>query len=527
MQRRSFLASALAAAAGLAAPALAATPGSRVLKFIPQADLAILDPIWTTAYVTRNHGYLVFDTLYGWDQHFRARPQMVEGHAIENDGKLWRLTLRKGLRFHDGEPVLARDCTASLARWSKRDNYGRMLMAATEELSAPDDRTIQFRLKRPFPQLPDALGKATNNMAAIMPARLAATDPFQQVPELVGSGPFRFKADERVSGDRYVYERFADYVPRGDGTTDWTAGPKIVNFDRVEWHVVTDASTAAAALRLGELDWWELPPPDLIAMLRANKALKVEVQDPTGFIGIFRMNHLNPPFDNPAIRRALLGAVNQAEFMQAAGGDDPSIWKDRVGFFCPGTPMASDVGIEVLTGPRDLAKVRGEVKAAGYNGEKIVLLGATDVPILKAVADVTADLMQRSGFNVDYVATDWGTVVQRRTRKDPADKGGWHLYSNFTGGMDQTTPTTHTNLWSGANAAPGWPASRRIEELSAQWVEAQDQAAQALIAQDIQRQAFLDVPYIPLGQIAQPTAYRAGLTGVMPGFAVFWNVKRA
>jgi peptide/nickel transport system substrate-binding protein len=525
MKRRTFLASALAATA-LGAPSLAAPSASRVLKFIPQADLAVLDPIWTTAYVTRNHAYLIFDTLYGWDAGFQAKPQMVEGHNVENDGKLWRLTLRPALRFHDGEPVLARDCLASLQRWSKRDNYGRMLMAATDELSAPDDRTLVFRLRQPFPQLPDALGKATNNMAAIMPARLAATDAFQQVPELIGSGPFRFKADERVAGAQYVYERFGDYVPRPDGTPNWTAGPKIVNVDRVEWHVLPDASTAASALRLGEMDWWELPPPDLIPMLRADRALKVEVQDATGYIGIFRMNHLNAPFDNPAIRRALLGAVDQTEFMQAAGGIDPSGWSDRVGYFCPGTPMASDAGMEALTTPRDLAKVRDAVKAAGYGGEKIVLLGATDVPILKAVADVTADLMQRVGFNIDYVATDWGTVVQRRTRKDPVEKGGWHLYSNFTGGMDQTTPTTHTNLWAGATAAPGWPTSPRIEELSAEWVRANDQAAQALIAQDIQRQAFTDVPYIPLGQIAQPTAYRANLAGVMPGFAVFWNVKR-
>ena len=526
MKRRSFLASVLAATT-IGAPSLAAPSKSRVLKFIPQADLAVLDPIWTTAYVTRNHAYLVFDTLYGWDARFEAKPQMVEGHTVENDGKEWRLTLRHGLRFHDGEPVLASDCVASILRWGKRDNYGRMLMAATEDLSAPDDRTMIFRLREPFPQLPDALGKATNNMAAIMPARLAATDPFRQVPELIGSGPFRFQADERVAGAQYVYERFADYVPRPEGSPNWTAGPKIVNFDRVEWHVLPDAATAASALRLGEMDWWELPPPDLITMLRADRALKVEVQDPTGFVGIFRMNHLNPPFDNPAIRRALLGGIDQSEFMEAAGGTDPSGWKDGVGFFCPGTPMASDVGMEVLSAPRDLLKVKEAVKAAGYGGEKIVLLGATDVPILKAIADVTADFMQRAGFNIDYVATDWGTVVQRRTRKDPADKGGWHLYSNFTGGMDQTTPTTHTNLWAGGNAAPGWPRSPRIEELSADWVRAPDQGAQTRIAQDIQRQAFIDVPYIPLGQIAQPTAYRRDLAGVMPGFAVFWNVKRA
>ncbi|MBV8426657.1 MAG: ABC transporter substrate-binding protein, partial [Hyphomicrobiales bacterium] len=162
MKRRTFLASALAATT-LGAPSLAASPASRVLKFIPQADLAVLDPIWSTVYVTRNHAYLIFDTLYGWDASFQAKPQMVEGHSVENDGKLWRLTLRPGLRFHDAEPVLARDCVASLQRWSKRDNYGRMLMAATDELSAPDDRTLVFRLRQPFPQLPDALGKATNN----------------------------------------------------------------------------------------------------------------------------------------------------------------------------------------------------------------------------------------------------------------------------------------------------------------------------------------------------------------------------
>jgi peptide/nickel transport system substrate-binding protein len=497
-----------------------------VLKFIPQADLAVLDPIWTTAYVTRNHSYLVFDTLYGWGSDFRASPQMVEGHSVENDGRVWKLTLRPGLRFHDDQPVLARDCVASLRRWGKRDNYGARLMGATDELSAPDDRTILFRLRQPFPQLPEALGKATNNIAVIMPERLANTDPYKQVTEMVGSGLFRFKADERVSGAQYVYERFGGYVPRSSGKPDWTTGPKVVNFDRVEWHVQPEASTAASGLRAGEFDWWELPPPDLLPLLRTDRAVTVTVQDPTGFIGIFRMNQLHPPFDNPPIRRALLGAVDQSEFMQAVAGDDTKLWRDRVGYFCPGTPMANDAGMEGLTSPRDIEAVRRQVKAAGYGGEKIVLLGATDIPILKAVADMTADMMQRAGFNVDYVATDWGTLVQRRIRKEPPDKGGWSLFSNFTGGMDQTTPTTHTMLWSGDNAAPGWPRSPKLEELTARWVEAPDQAAQQPIARELQRQAFTDVPYIPLGQFVQPMAYR-GLTGIMSGFPVFWNLRRA
>jgi peptide/nickel transport system substrate-binding protein len=518
MQRRDFLASGLAA---LAAPSIARAQGGSVLRFIPQADLAVLDPIWTTAYVTRNHGYMVFDTLYGWDSKFRATPQMVAGHVMENDGKIWRLTLRDGLRFHDGAPVLARDCVASVQRWAKRDNFGRLLMASTEELSTADDRTIVFRLKAPFPQLPDALGKATNTMAAIMPERLAATDPFKQVPELVGSGPFRFKADERVAGDRVAYERFAGYVPREDGLSDWTAGPKRVNVERVEWHVMPESATAAAALRTGAMDWWEVPALDLLGMLRADKGIIVRQQDPSGFIGVFRMNQLIPPFDNPAIRRALLGAIDQSEFCQASAGDDPALWRDHVGFFCPGTPMANDAGLAVLTGKRDVAAVRAAIKAAGYAGEKVVVMGAADAPILKAVADVTADLLQRCGFNVDYAVADWGTVIQRRT-----SKVGWNAYSFVVSGMDQATPTTNSNLWTGAAAGPGWPVGPRLESLSAAWLAAPDLAAQQGLARDIQVQAFQDVPYVPLGQTLQPTAYRSRITGVMQGFPVFWNVAK-
>jgi peptide/nickel transport system substrate-binding protein len=310
------------------------------------------------------------------------------------------------------------------------------------------------------------------------------------------------------------------------GAVDWTSGPKVVNFDRVEWSVQPEPSTAAAAMRGGQFDWWELPPPDLYPLLRADRDISVQLQDPTGFVGIFRMNHLNPPFDNPAIRRALLGAVDQAEFMQAAGGDDRSLWRDKVGYFCPGTPMASDAGMEALTGKRDLGVVQRALTAAGYKGERIVLLGATDIPVLKALADVTADLMQRVGMNVDYVATDWGTLVQRRTRKETGPNG-WHLYSNFGGGMDMTTPITHSVLWSGPSAAPGWPNSPRLEELSTAWLKAPDLASRQQIARDIQLQAFVDVPYIPLGQLLQPTAVRRDITGVMTGFPVFWNVARS
>jgi peptide/nickel transport system substrate-binding protein len=523
MRRRSFLAG---SAAALAAPAIARAEGPRVLRFIPQSDLTVLDPIWTTAYVTRNHGFAVFDTLYGQDGNYRATPQMVAGAVREQEGKVWRLGLRPGLKFHDGTPVLARDCVASINRWGKRDAFGQALMAATNELSAPDDGTILFRLKRPFPLLPDALGKTPTSMCAIMPERLANTDPYTQITEMVGSGPFRFKADERVVGARVVYERFAEYVPRPSGTPDWTAGPKVVHFDRVEWKVIPDPATASAALQAGEVDWWEYPLPDLLPQLRKSNGITVTIPNPTGQIPVLRMNQLQPPFNNPAIRRALLSAVTQMDFLTAVVGDDPALKHIPAGFFCPGTPMASEAGMEAMTAPRDITAARKAVTDAGYKGEKVVVLAPTDFPSLKALADVGSDLMTRLGFNVDYQAMDWGSVVTRRASKNPVERGGWSVFHTFWDGLDHLSPATNVMLRGNGDAAsPGWPTNAKIETLRDQWFDATDLAAQKSLAADIQREAFDSVPYIPLGQNFVTTAYR-GLSGVLDGFVIFWNVRK-
>ena len=526
MQRRTLLA---ATAATLAIPAIGRAQGNRVLKFIPQADVTVLDPIWTTAYVTRNHGYMIFDTLFGTDGTLKASPQMAAGLTTEADGKLVRITLRDGLKFHDGTPVLARDCVASIQRWSKRDTFGQTLMAVTDELTASDDKTIQFRLKRPFGLLPEALGKSPTNFPAMMPERLAKTDPFTQVTEMVGSGPYRFNAQERVVGSMVVYERFADYVPRTDGTPNWTAGPKIVHFDRVEWHVIQDAGTAMAALQTGEVDWWENPGNDLLPVLRQASGVKVEIQDPTGLMGCMRLNHLSAPFNNPAIRRALLKAIDQQDFCEASSGDDPAMWHVPTGLFCPQSPMATDAGLSVFSGPRDYGAVRAEIVAAGYKGETTVVLAPTDFPLLKAMADVCADVLQKIGLNVDYQAMDWGTVVQRRIKKDPTDKGGWSVFNTFWAGLDQFNPVGHVfmrGMGEGPGAAPGWPSSPRIEELRQQWLDAPDEAAQRPLARDLQLQALVDVPYVPLGQVLGATAYRSNLSGVLNGFALFWNVQK-
>jgi peptide/nickel transport system substrate-binding protein len=526
MKRRQFLAG---TAAALAAPRIARAAGAAVVKFVPQADLVVLDPIWTTATVTRNHAFLVYDTLYGHDAAFKSQPQMAAGATVEADGKTWEIMLRDGLAFHDGTPVLARDCVASIKRWGKRDGFGQALLASTEEVSAPDDKTILFRLKAPFPLLLDALGKSTAPPCLIMPERLANTDAFKAVTEVVGSGPYRFKADEHMSGNLAVYERNAAYQPRADGTPEWIAGPKVAHFDRVEWHTIPDAATAAAAVQSGEIDWWENPTPDYAPTLKGNANLVFTINDMTGSMAMMRLNWLYPPFDNPAIRRAILGGVDQADFMTAVAGTDQSLWKTDVGVFPPGTSFASDAGMAPFKGPRDYEKVKADLKAAGYNGEKIVVMGASDLPVIKAEADVGADMLTKCGMNVDYQVMDWGTLVLRRAKKDPPDKGGWNVFFTGFGGLDFINPAVHLLLrGNGANAWFGWPDDPKMEALRQDWFNAPDLAAQVKICRDIQAQALHDVLYVPLGQYYQPTVFQKNLsTGMMKAFPIFWNVRRS
>ncbi|MDJ0389462.1 ABC transporter substrate-binding protein [Roseomonas sp. E05] len=511
-------------AALLAAPRLGRAQGARILRFVPQADLAVLDPIFTTATVTSNHAMMVFDTLYGLDANYEAHPQMVAGHNIEDDGLTWVMTLREGLKFHDGEPVRGRDVVASIRRWGSRDMYGQEVIGVANEITAPDDRTIRFRLKRPFPTLPMALGKVGSNLPVIMPERLAKTSPTTQVTEMVGSGPYRFLADERLAGARVAYARFEGYVPRPDGTPSRTAGPKVAHFDRVEWNIIPDQATAAGALMAGEVDWVESTSSDIAPMLQRSRDVKVSYGDDY-YDTILRFNQLYPPFNNPGIRRALLGAIDQKEMMQAGYGTDPEGWKTGIGFFNPESPLANDAGMEALTGPRDYDKVKRDLAAAGYNGEKVVMLQAEDYPTLRALAEVSAHVMRQLGMNVETQTGDWGTISQRRSNREPLDKGGW---SAFCTGLSATLdPAGHLGLRAnGAKAWFGWPDSPKLEELRQEWFAGKDLATQKKTAREIQLQAFQDVPYIPLGSYRRLQASRANLTDFPTGSACFWGVKR-
>src|SRR6478752_6907476 len=387
----------------LGAPA-ALAQAQKTLKFIPQADLRILDPITTTAYITRNHGYMIYDTLFATDAKFQIQPQMVDKYEISADKLTYTFTLRDGLKFHDGQPVKSADCIASIDRWSKRDALGQKLAEATEAWSADNDKTFRLKLKKPFPLTLEALAKPSSNVPFIMPERIAKTDAFKNIEDATGSGPFKFVKEEWVPGNKVVYVKNTDYVPRKE-TPSWAAGGKVVKVDRVEWIYIPDSATAAAALNAGEADWWEQLPPDLIPLLRKNKDVRVENIDPLGSLGIIRFNFLQPPFNNQKMREALLYVLDQKDYVLGIAGDEKN-GHTCYSFYTCGTPLSSEIGAEPLKGKRDFDKARKLIQESGYKGEKIVIISATDQPILHAQSLLTVELFRKLGLNVELQVSD-------------------------------------------------------------------------------------------------------------------------
>jgi peptide/nickel transport system substrate-binding protein len=528
MRRRTVLAGSAALAAALPRFAIgqsAKAMRQKTLRFVPQAAPASLDPVWTTAAVTANHSYNVYDTLYAVDATQTPQPQMAEGHTVSDDSRTWLITLRSGLRFHDNEPVLARDCAASIARWAKRDTFGGSLDPFVDEYGAADDRTIRIRLKSPFPLLIEALAKCFTVIPFMMPERIAKTDPFKQISEIVGSGPYRFLMDEYVPGSFLAYRKFDGYVPRAEPPS-WASGGKIARMERVEWKVIPDAATASAALQAGEIDWWEQANADLLPVFKRDRHIAFGVADPTMQVGCLRFNHLHPPFNNVKLRLALLRGVKQEDYMGAVTGNDPSLYKLCPSYFPCGTRYGRPLGASVMTG--DIEAAKREVAASGYAGEAAVIINPTDFPSIAPFGEITNELCGKIGIKTQLVETDWGTVVQRRASKEPTDRGGWSIFHTWWTGAATANPVVSAPLrGQGEKGWFGWFKDDRIEQLTAEWLRAPTDDERQRLCDQIQEEAFRVVPSIQLGQFFIRSAYRSDLEGVLEGPAPYaWNVSR-
>lgn len=521
MRRRGFLAS---GAAAIAAPSIAGARDNKILRYVPPADLSVLDPSWTTTQVSITHGYYVFDTLFALDSTQTPRPQMAESASVSDDGRTWSIKLRDGLTFHDGEKVLARDAAASLRRWAARDVYGQALGAVVEEFGYQDDRTIRIKLKRPFALILDTLAKPNGMLPVVMPERLANTELTKPNTEMIGSGPYRFMAKEFVAGNSGAYEKFAGYVPRAEKPS-WASGGKVAKIERYEWKIIPDSSTAASALAKGEIDWWEQVQPDLLPLLRKNPDVVVSNFNTVGFFGTMRFNHLHPPFNNPAIRRAVRLGMNQEDYMSAVTGGDSTIYRACKALFPCDTLYGEELGKNSMTG--DVAAAKKALDAAGYKGEKVVILNPADVATIGPFGHVTHDYLRQLGMNVELRESDWNTLAQRRTKADPPENGGWSIFHNWWIGTSFINPAISPVLRGlGAKGWAGWFADDTIEKLNDQWTTVATDEERMKIVRAMHVHALEAVPTVVLGRFFILTARRKGLNGILEGTTPFpWNVS--
>ncbi len=521
--------SALALSVALASSALTsqAFAAGKTITAVMHADLRT-PGMQTTAYIVRDFGYMVYDTLLAQDSSFKIQPQMAE-YKISDDKLTYTFTLRDGLKWHDGTPVTAEDCVASLKRWGKADGMGQKLMDFTASLEATDAKTITLKMKEPYSLVLELIGKPSSLVPFMMPKRLAETPAGQPIPELIGSGPFKFVQAEFQPGVKAVFAKNTDYVPRKEPPS-WTSGGKVVKVDRVEWITMADAQTAVNALQSGDIDFMEIPSFDILPVLAANKDIKIDTLDKVGFQTVGRMNFLFPPFDNVKVRRAAFLAMNQKDVLDALIGN-PQYYKICGAAFGCGTPLETDVGSEAVVKGNGMAEAKKLLAESGYDGTPVVIMAPGDVVTLKAQPIVAAQLMKEAGFKIDLQATDWGTVVSRRASQKPIKEGGWNMFFTNWNGADLANPIVNFAIGGKGTKGGwfGWAEDAKIEKLKDDFVRSTSLDEQKKIATEVQKEAYEQVIYIPLGQYTQPSAWRKSLTGVLDGPAtpIFWNIDKS
>ena len=509
-----------------AAPALAQ---DKVLRAVMHADVRTLDPFWTTQTIAGIHGLMVYDTLFSSDMNLDPKPQMVDTWTVSNDRKIYTFKLRDGLKFHDGTAVTSKDVVASMNRWGKRDGAGKQLMGFTASLVAKDAKTFVWTLTEPYGLLIDILAKTGTSIPFVMREKEALVDPMQQIQEVVGSGPFSFKRDEWVPGSKAVYVKFKDYVPRKEPASGH-AGGKVVKVDRVEFIWMADPQTAQAALAAGEIDYLENPSVDFLPALRSTAGVKVEVHPAAGTMGIIQLNHLHPPFNNVKARQAMLYLLSNADYMNTISADK-ALQTLCFSYFGCNVSMETDAGSEPYKGAKDPAKAEQLFKEAGYKGEPITILHATDHQYISPANLVMIQQLRKAGFlKLDVQAMDWGSVVSRRAKKEAPAQGGWNIFITGTTVLTSSSPVTHTSIGMGCDKAWfGWPCDKRFEDLRKEWAFAPDLATRKKLAVELSKRAYDQVPYISFAQWRNPVAYRSDrLSGVqtMPSIPAMWNIEK-
>lgn len=513
-------------AAALASAAIAPSLQAQTITAVMHSSLRVLDPIMTTAHITRNHGYMIYDTLLATDADNTIRPQMVEKWEASADGKSYTFTLRDGLKWHDGQPVTADDCIASIKRWAAQDKMGQMMNSQMTEMKALDAKSFVMTFKSPTDLAVRALAKPSGIAPFMMPKRIADTPANQPIKEYIGSGPFKMVTAEFRPGLQAVYEKNTDYLPRKEAASG-TAGGKNVYVDRVKWIATPDAMTSVNALISGEIDYLEQLPFDLAPIVENNADINIKVLDPQGYQTVMRMNHLHAPFNNKKIRQAAMYAVDQTSVLQALIGN-PKYFKTCAALFGCGLPYDSQAGAEV-TVKGNIEKAKALLKEAGYDNTPVVILQPTDTPSVNAQPVVIAQALRAAGFKVDMQAMDWQTVVTRRAVQAEPKAGGWNIFATNNVMAEALDPLRAFGVAAnGTQAWFGWPDVPKIEELRVEFSGTTDEAKRKQLAGEIQQLVIDEGVLLPMGQYFVPGAFRKNLTGMLESPApIFWNIKKS
>jgi peptide/nickel transport system substrate-binding protein len=515
------------AASTLLTPAASVWAQGTVLRVVPHSNLAILDPIWTTAYMSRNHGYMIYDTLFGTDENAKIKPQMVESWTESADHRLWTFKLRKGLEFHDGKPVTGEDVIASLQRWGKRDAMGQALFTFVQRMDTPTPDTFRIFLGEACGFTLEALGKPSSSVPFIMPKRVAETDAFKQIEEHIGSGPYIFKKDEFKPGDKAVYVKNTKYVPRSEPPSGSTGG-KVVYVDRVEWNLaLRDPQAQLNALQKGEVDIVEALGFDFYETAKTDPNIQLPKYANLGNQYMLRFNHLHKPFDNPKVRQAAIAALSEEPFLRAQVGVK-SLYRSCYSMFICNTPYGSTAGSDIQ-GKSSMKKAQELLKESGYDGTPVVIMKPTDLAAIQKLPDVAAQMLKQAGFKVDLQAMDWQTLVGRRAKKDAPDKGGWNAFMTSWGAFDVWSPIANPTMDSRGEKSTwfGWASDEKLADLRFQFMRATDESVKKKLAEQMHVRAYEIGTHAPLGEYDQPMAARKNISGFfITNGNIYWNLKK-
>ncbi len=514
---------ALPLALGLAQPAEA----QKTLIVVPHADLRILDPLQAAATITTMHASNIYDELFAWDVNLQPKPQMVGDYQVSADKLTYTMTLRPGLKWHDGTPVTTRDVVPSVDRWMKRDGVGKKLAEVLASLTATDDRTFVIKLKQPYSWVEYSLGNHAGNYPAIMREKEAKIDPMTPVTETIGSGPYKFSKEEWKPGAEVVYVKNTDYVPRSD-PPDAMAGAKLVKVDKMIWRIIPDPQTSANALIRGEIDLIDSPSGDVVPMLEKNPDIVVQKIPPVGGFGAIRPNALHPPFNDARARQAIALLVPQEDYMAAAFGQK-KWWNECYSFLVCKSVYGTEVGSETYR-KADPARAKKLMADAGYKGEKIIISSSKEIASIAAQAEVLAGGLRNIGVNAEIEWADWGTTLTRwlTNKNPPGQSGGWHIFATGNSWSTWHNPLTNVGIILNPEGSwAGWPSDGEAEKLRTEFIQATDQPTRLAILDKLHRRLWEVVPYIVTGQYDQPYAWRKTVTGVLPASKLaLWNIDK-